>query len=43
MTQYKPFFDNSVNEEFEEFIYLISRGKYEEVLEEAERLELKVE
>ena len=43
VTQYKPFFENSVNEEFEDFIYLISRGKFEEVIEEAERLELKVD
>ena len=32
VTQYKPFFENSVNEEFEDFIYLISRGKFEEVI-----------
>ncbi len=38
ISHYKPFFDNSVKEEFEDFIYMISRGKYDEVLKEAERL-----
>ena len=30
---YKVFFEDSVTEEYEEFVYLISRGKYEEVVD----------
>ena len=40
-TQYKAFFENSVTEEFEDFVYQISRGKMDEVLQMAEELQLK--
>ena len=37
-TDYKAFFEDSVKEEYEDFVYLISRGKFDEVIEEAENI-----
>ena len=41
-TDYKAFFEDSVKEEYEDFVYLISRGKFDEVIEEAENIQLKM-
>jgi len=40
--EYKPFFEDSVKEEFEDLAYLIQRGKVDEVLDMFSRLKLTV-
>eukprot|EP00347_Sterkiella_histriomuscorum_P012762 403367319 len=42
-TDYKAFFDTSVTEQYEDFVYLISRGKFEEVIQQAEELNIQVD
>ncbi len=42
-TDYKAFFEDSITEEWEDFVYLISRGKYDEVLETSNTMNFPLE
>ncbi len=42
-TQYKAYFEDSVREEYEDLVYSISRGKYDEVLIMYKELEVQLD